>query len=104
MGKRRSIQIGARLYDKVGDATKFYSGMLNRYSTGAVVSQADAVELMALLERHDEKDEKVGTGIIRFEVDAAPDEHKNRCFWIVRNDGSRIDFSFKHCLEAKPFD
>jgi Protein of unknown function (DUF3223) len=101
---KRSIQLGARFYDMVGDANAFYSGMLNRYSVGKVISQADAVELNALLQRHDELDEKVGCGIAHFEVAAAPDGHPGKCFWVVRTDGSRIDFSIKHCLERKPSD
>ena len=104
MGKRRAIQLETRLFTKAGDGTKFFSAMLNRYSIGEVVSPADAVDLTALLKRHDELEEKIGVGVARFEVAAAPDGHDGKCFWIVRNDESRIDFSFKHCLEAKPSD
>jgi hypothetical protein len=104
MGKRRSIQIDTRLFEKAGDGTKFFSDMLNRYSIGAIVSPIDSLDLTALLSRHDEITEKVGVGIDHFDVAAAPDGHDGKCFWIVRTDGSRIDFSFKHCLEPKPFD
>jgi Protein of unknown function (DUF3223) len=104
MGKRRSIQIDTRLFEKAGDGTKFFSDMLNRYSIGAIVSPIDSLDLTALLRRHDEITEKVGVGIDHFDVAAAPDGHDGKCFWVVRTDGSRIDFSFKHCLEPKPFD
>ena len=104
MGKRRAIQLDTRLFAKAGDGTKFFSAMLNRYSVGEVVSQANSVDLIALIKRHDELEEKTGVGIVRFEVAVAPDGHEGRCFWIVRTDGSRIDFSFKHFLEAKPYD
>ncbi|MFT4279594.1 MAG: DCL family protein [Rhodopseudomonas sp.] len=95
---KRPIAIGNRNYDKVGDANIFYTAMLRRYSIGQVVSKADAVELLALLQRHDELDEKIGRGIAHFEVASAPDGHPGKCFWIVRTDGTRIDFSIKHCL------
>lgn len=78
--------------------------MLNRYSVGEVINPADTVDLIALLKRHDELEEKIGVGISCFEVAVAPDGHNGKCFWVVRTDGSRIDFSFKHCLEAKPYD
>ncbi len=104
MGKARKIQLDTRLFAKAGDATIFFSSMLNRYSAGETVSEADNLDLGALLKRHDEKDEKIGLGIAYIEVAAAPDGHPGNCFWIVRKDGSRIDFSFKHCLEAKPYD
>jgi Protein of unknown function (DUF3223) len=101
MGKRRAIQLDTRRFDKAGDGTKFFSEMLNRYSIGQVVSQVDSLDLRSLLKRHNEMDEKVGNGIAHFEVAAAPDGHGGQCFWIVRTDGTRIDFSFKHCLEAR---
>jgi hypothetical protein len=104
MGRTRKIQIDTRLFEKAGDGTAFFRTMLNKYSIGDVVLADDGIELSALLMRHDEKDEKVGVGIGHFEVGAAPDGFGGKCFWIVRIDGSRIDFSFKHCLEAKPYD
>ena len=104
MGRVRRIVLGTRTFEKAGDGTAFFRAMLNRYSTGARVSDDDAKELLALLDRHDERDEKIGVGVDHFEVQAAPDGHPGRCFWIVRTDGSRIDISFKHCLERKPYD
>lgn len=104
MGKPRSITIDTRTFDKYGDANQFFSAMLNRYPMGAIVNPADSFDLAALLKRHDELADKVGVGIDHFEVGAAPDGHPGRCFWIVRTDDKRADFSFKHCLEPKPFD
>lgn len=78
--------------------------MLNRYSVGDRVNAADGLDLAALLKRHDEVDEKVGVGIAHFKVDSAPEPYSGKCFWIVRADGSEIDFSFPHCLNAKPYD
>lgn len=104
MGKARSIQIDTRFFEKAGDATAFFSSMLQGYPQGARVSDADAEDLYALIKRHDEMPEKVGCGIDYFAVDAAPDYPDQRCFWIVRTDGSRIDVSYKHCLERKHYD
>ncbi len=104
MGKARSVIIGTRTFKKAGDANAFFSDMLNRYSVGDTVFEADATELHALLERHDEKDEKTGGGIGHFEVGLPPDNYAGKCFWIVRKDGTRIDFSIGHCLKKKPHD
>jgi len=104
MGKVRRIALDTRIFEKAGDATTFFSAMLNRYSVGAHVSDADAKDLNALLSRHDERIEKIGSGIDHFEVAPAPDGYTGKCFWIVRTDGSRIDISFKHCLQAKAGD
>lgn len=104
MGKARPITIKTRTFAKAGDAKSFFSTILNRYVIGEKVSDDDAVELLALLERHDEKDEKIGVGIDYFSVNPAPDYPDQRCFWITRADGSRIDFSYQHCLEKKSYD
>lgn len=103
----RRISLKTRTFDKAGDATAFFKEMLNRYPIGARVSDQDAAELEALLDRHDERDEKVGNGIAGFEVNVPPADappFSTRCFWIVRDGGEKIDFSYVHCLEAKPYD
>ena len=104
MGKARQIKIETRLFEKAGQATAFFSAMLHRYGLGDRVSEVDATDIRALLKRHDEIEEKVGNGIAHFSVDSAPDWENQRCFWIVRIDGSRVDFSFQHCLKKKPYD
>lgn len=107
MGKARSIRLTTRSFNKAGDATAFFAAMLNRYGIGDRVSAEDAADLSALLSRHDELDEKVGTGIVGFEVNNPPDDvpqFSKRCFWVVRSDGTKIDFSIGHCLKPKPYD
>jgi hypothetical protein len=104
MGKARSIILETRTFAKAGDASAFFSNMLNRYSIGDQVSEEDANDLIALLKRHDEQMEKVGPGIAYFEVGFPPDGYAGQCFWVVRTDSSKIDFSFKHCLERKSYD
>jgi hypothetical protein len=81
--------------------------MLNRYAIGERVSAEDAADLSALLARHDEFEGKSGTGIVGFEVNVPPadvPQFSKRCFWIVRSDGTKIDFSIGHCLKPKPDD
>jgi hypothetical protein len=107
VGKPRKIELETRSFEKAGDATAFFKEMLNRYGIGEKVSPEDAVDLSALVERHDERDEKIGAGIAGFEVNTPPDDvpqFSQRCFWIVRNDGTKIDFSIGHCLKPQPYD
>ena len=107
MGKARKIVLSTRSFEKAGDATAFFKEMLNRYALGERVNETDANDLAALLERHNERDEKVGKGISGFEVNTPPNDvpqFSERCFWILRLDDSKIDFSYKHCLERRPGD
>jgi len=103
----RSIALFTRTFEKAGDATLFFRNMLKSYTIGQRVSDDDARDLTALLERHEEKLEKIGNGIKYFEVNVPPSEYPpytQKCFWIVREDGSKIDFSIGHCLKRKPSD
>ena len=54
--------------------------------------------MLALLEGHPERDQKIGVGVQRFFVDR--DGFGGRCFWLERTDGSSTDFSFKSCITA----
>lgn len=101
MGRARPIVIDTKSFPKAGDAQAFFSGMLAGYGSNDRVNDEDAAHLAALLKRHDEHAEKMGSGIDYFVVAPAPDYPDQRCFWIVRNDGTRVDFSYKHCLEKK---
>lgn len=104
MGKARSITIDTISFDKAGEARTFFSSMLQRYSPGDRVSDDDTAHLKALLRRHDEEADKIGVGVSHMTVGPAPDYFNQQCFWINRVDGSRIDFSYQHCLEKKPYD
>jgi len=107
LGKARSVVLSTRTFQKVGDATAFFKDMLHRYAIGDRISHADAIELTALIQRHEEVTEKIGVGISHFEVRLPPVDSppfSKKCFWIVRVDGESIDFSYKHCLEARPYD
>lgn len=104
MGKARSITIDTQTFSKAGDAQAFFSRMLQSYPVGDRVSDEDALHLNALLRRHDEEVDKIGSGVSHFSVGPAPDYPDQRCFWITRTDGTKVDFSYKHCLEKKPFD
>ena len=107
MGRARRISLATRSFDKAGDATAFFTAMLNRYDIGDRVSAEDTTDLSALLARHDEVKEKVGTGIVGFEVNTPPQgvpQFSKRCFWVIRDDGTKIDFSIGHCLKPRPCD
>lgn len=101
MGKARPIEIRTRTFAKAGEATAHFSEILNRYAIGERILDSDALDLAALIERHDEQSEKVGCGISHFSVNAAPDYPGQRCFWITRTDGTHIDWSYQQLSRKK---
>lgn len=55
--------------------------------------------LLDLLNKgHAEADKKIGGGIHTFQVRFHP-TWKSRCFFLVRNDESSDDFSFRKCVD-----
>lgn len=88
-------------------AYAYFQEILNRYVVGErVTGVEDHLDLLALLTVYDEavadgEATKAGAGVDYFEKDVN-DEHqiKTKCFYVVRVDGSRIDFSLKHAINA----
>jgi len=64
----------------------------------AVTSIPDCEFLASLIERHPDAEDKIGCGILCFEV--RRNRGGTRGFWIVRRDGSETDFSFGTCVSA----
>jgi hypothetical protein len=63
MARGHVIALSTQTFDTKGEATAFFKAMLNRYKSKDRVTDADALHLSALLERHPEYTEKVGCGI-----------------------------------------
>ena len=60
--------------------------------------------LLDVLEGHPQYDIKRGPGIVSIYVKTNPTYTNNRCFWLIRTDGTETDFSFKECLTPTPHD
>ncbi len=93
------VEIATQSFAKKGDAIEFFRAMLNRHKPGDRVSDADALNLAAVLERHPEYTMKVGKGIDHFEVMMTV--HGSQCFCVVRVDGSKTDFSFMQAVAGR---
>jgi hypothetical protein len=95
-----------RAWPKKGDAKTHFREMLNRYAVWDRVTDAnDLSDLVAILTIYDKNvpssESKIGGGIDYFEK--RPDqEHEgsSACFFVVRTDGTSIDFSVYKALDA----
>jgi hypothetical protein len=95
----KAFVIDMRIFPKKGDAHAFFKQMLNRYNPGDRVTDTDAADLAALLKCHTDYAAKVGSGIGHFRV--MKNLYNTQCFEIIRTDGTRDDFSYKHCITPK---
>ncbi|MFF0736929.1 DCL family protein [Streptomyces chartreusis] len=103
-----TTQIGSESFPSKAAATARCQEILYTYpgETGTGSGQPQDVTdpthiafLTALVQRHPEAEEKIGTGIAGFKVQVNPDGTGNtRCFWVIHPDGNATHFSFKSCL------
>ncbi|MGA4423104.1 DCL family protein [Ralstonia nicotianae] len=96
-----------RSWSKKGDAVEHFKAMLARYADGdRVLDIADHGDLAALLEVYDAvipagEPTKTGSGVAHFERRRDRDHPGNTsCFFVVRTDGSSIDFSTRRALDV----
>ncbi|KAK8914555.1 hypothetical protein KSP39_PZI023548 [Platanthera zijinensis] len=73
----------------------------DRYMDGERLSTEDEKEVIEkLLAYHPHSVDKIGSGLDSVMVDRHPQFRNSRCLFVVRTDGSWIDFSYQKCLRA----
>lgn len=108
MGKAKTISLpNGRTWSKKGDAAEHFKAMLARYRDGSRVSDAsDHSDLAALLDVYDSvldagHPTKAGIGVSHFERRKDQDHPGHTsCFFVVRTDGTSIDFSTRRALDV----
>jgi len=108
MGKAKTITLtNGRTWPKKGDAVDHFKAMLARYRDGSRVSDAiDHNDLASLLEVYDSvldpgQPSKAGAGVSHFERRKDQDHPGHTsCFFVVRTDGTSIDFSTRRALDV----
>lgn len=71
--------------------------ILNLKKDGESLTGNDADFIKELLQLHDKGEEKL-RDLDHFEVGEHPDFAKTRCFFVVRKDGAKEDFSISKCI------
>lgn len=108
MGKAKIICLpNGRTWPKKSDAVDHFKAMLARYRDGSRVSDAtDHSDLVSLLEIYDSVIDvgqltKIGSGVSHFERRRDQDHPGHTsCFFVVRTDGTSIDFSTRRALDV----
>ena len=100
------VDLGIIKFDDKGRAKAFFKAMLQKYQKNQDILGQDANILRRLIERHPERDEKVGEGIAGFFRGEPPStfhqKSDQKCFWLRRTDGTEAKFSYITCVDAKP--
>ena len=78
--------------------------ILSSYKSGDTVSEDDFNELMKHFQHHEHWNTTKCPSplhVKRIEVDKSPSGYPHNCFYVVRDDGSRIDISYKQVVEGE---
>ena len=95
MGK--PIVFGSYQFKTKKSATEEARRRINKYEAGASLCSDDELFFASLFTLHHEYELKKGAGIEHIQVEQ--DFHHNRCLYIHRIDGSKIDCSWVKCIQ-----
>lgn len=98
---RKPVTIGGREFPSQKAATEHFRAIRKAQTMGVpIASPAIHNDLVALLTRHPQAEQRIGPGVDCFFVDRAPDGYGTSCFWVRRLDGTETDFSVTDCIRG----
>jgi hypothetical protein len=93
------IVIDSLTFNTQKAATEHFKEILRTHDDGQRIPEPHHTQLRALLDRHTEAAKKIGCGVDYFIIRRNP--AGTRGFWVVRTDGTMIDFSYPHCIRGR---
>jgi hypothetical protein len=97
----KPIQIGTIAFPSRKAAMEYTRVLRDKYKDGERIGGQDEKFLRDLIDLHSDKEEKIDVGIVYFIVGKDAKWGTTRCFYLVRGDGSKTDFSFDNCINGK---
>ena len=94
---KNSYEIAGQFYLDINKVKSKSRAILNIAKDGEKILGHDSDFLKELLELHEKKEQKM-KDFDHFEVGIHPMYEKTRCFFVVRKDGSKEDFSVTKCI------
>lgn len=96
--KESVMQIGSRKFKSGAQIYQYFASTLGSYSIGERVSEEhNKMLLEVIVQGHPNADEKLGNGVEYVYV-GEDTVYKQKCFLVMRKDGSSVDFSYRKCV------
>ncbi|CAN7100748.1 protein EMBRYO DEFECTIVE 514 [Brassica rapa] len=93
------VKLGPKEFGSSVAMFDYFTKFMHFWPTGLDVNKYEQMVLLDLIKKgHSEPDKKIGGGIKAFQVRTHP-MWKSRCFFLVREDDSADDFSFRKCVD-----
>jgi len=93
------VMFAGKKYNNFSGLQTEFKNIISKTRNGAELEADQAALLKELLVYHEKKDEKL-KGLADFTVDFHPTYKQTRCFFIVKEDGTKEDFSLHKCLNV----
>ncbi|KAG6751618.1 hypothetical protein POTOM_043815 [Populus tomentosa] len=94
-----NVSLGPKSFRSAVEMFDYFYNFLHQWPPNIKVNKYEHMVLMDLLKTgHSEPDKKIGSGIQAFQVRFHP-RFKSRCLFLIRDDDSVDDFSFRKCVD-----
>lgn len=84
-------------YPTVDSLKAVFKALIVKTKNDAIIEEPGKQQLMELLKHHDKGEEKLKDAQ-DFTVGLHPEFKQTRCFFVIKKDGTKEDFSFHKCL------
>jgi hypothetical protein len=95
---RKSLTFGGKSFPSQSKLRSYINALLSWSSEGQSVDPQYFNFLLDLLKLHPQYEEKA-QGLRQFAVSQHPEHTHEKCFFVVKQDGTWIDFSFAKCIQ-----
>ncbi|KAJ4824205.1 hypothetical protein Tsubulata_013060 [Turnera subulata] len=93
-------ELGPKKFGSSVEMFDYFYSFLHFWPPNLNINKYEHRVLLELLKKgHADPDRKIGSGVQAFQVRFHP-TFKSRCFFVVRDDGSVDDFSFRKCVDS----
>ncbi|KAI4340105.1 hypothetical protein MLD38_024975 [Melastoma candidum] len=94
-----TTKVGYKEFGTSAEMFDYFCGLLRAWPTNVNLNKYESGMLLDLIKKgHAEPEKKIGAGIKSFVIRYHP-VWKSRCFFLVREDQSSDDFSFRKCVD-----
>ncbi|KAI3454672.1 hypothetical protein Pfo_011335 [Paulownia fortunei] len=91
--------VGPKTFGSSVEMFDYFFKLLHFWPTNLTLNKYEHIVLLELLKKgHLEAERKIGKGVKAFQVRFHP-QFKSRCFFLIRDDESIDDFSFRKCID-----
>ncbi|MED6217463.1 hypothetical protein PIB30_018100 [Stylosanthes scabra] len=98
-GSEEAVKLGPKSFHSSTDMFNYFYNFLHLWPHNLNINKYEHLVLLELLKKgHAESNKKIGVGIRAFQVRTHP-IYKSRCFFLIREDNTAEDFSFRKCVD-----